>query len=686
MTLQRADGKKTGSVNDRPQAAFDVEYFVSIAASAGVTPAIDARTAVARYLDEPELRRLSPNRLFDELWYRTHYPRVGESVLEGRLISGFWHYCTRGFEMGFLPNGVFHAQSKQVRPENPAKADDFDRLTYLRVYPEAESLLDAFPFFDAVGAFNAIGRLIGHRMEEAERIDALIARSFDADFYRTTYGMEGLSDAEALAHYLEIGVEERRSPSKDFDEEWYLSFYKDLREAKEEGRIKSGFAHYLVVGEREQRLPKHQMQGALEAAAPGVTEPTLIKNVRALDVRLRAIPAEVDPDAPRTFWIICPRLNPDLVFGGYKALFELLRRLKPYLRERGMRMGFILTEEQANREYVLYRYRNRPADLDLFSDVPIASIFEVESIEMGPQDRFLTYSCWDAWYGKAYAAETDEPRFISLIQEYEPIFHAYGSFHATMDAAFRLPQYPIFNSVALRDYFVRHRLGIFGNGTKPRENVEYGVFEHVPTNLPLQSVESMSSRDDKWALIYARPESHAMRNLFEIEVLALQKACEAGVFDETWNFMGLGALSDHRPLDLGGGHTLELKAKLPEDEYRAFIQKLDIGVSLMYAPHPSVVPFEFAATGAAVVTNRFDGRDDDFFASICRNIVPCEPSIDGVADALAEAVSRQPRFQERHDQALRLGSTSWGDVFDAAFIERHFAWAVEGKPSAATVN
>lgn len=426
--MLRADGKKGGHGGDRPQLAFDAEYFAAIAASAGVSPPVHAHAAVARYLAEPELRRHSPNRLFDELWYRTTYPRIGEAALEGRLVSGFWHYCTRGYDMGFMPNPVFYGMAKQARAEAPLEAGQFDRDTYIRAYPEAETILDAFPIFDAVEAYNAIGRFIGHRMAEAELVNTLIAQAFDADFYRTEYGFPQMSDEAALAHYLATGMAEGRSPSKDFDEEWYLAFYKDLREAKERGKIKSGFVHFLSSGEREHRLPKHSLQGALEAAAPGVTEPTLLKNVRALDVRLRPIPPEVVEDAERTFWIVCPRLNPDLVFGGYKALFELVRRLKPFLRERGMRTGFLLTEEPANREYVLFRYKNRPADLDLFGDVPITSIFEVESVPIGPRDRFLTYSSWDAWYARTYAAATDEPRFISLIQEYEPVFHAYGRF------------------------------------------------------------------------------------------------------------------------------------------------------------------------------------------------------------------------------------------------------------------
>jgi hypothetical protein len=196
----------------------------------------------------------------------------------------------------------------------------------------------------------------------------------------------------------------------------------------------------------------------------------------------------------------------------------------------------------------------------------------------------------------------------------------------------------------------------------------------------------MASRQDRWCLVYARPESHAMRNLFEVEILALRKACGDGVFDASWRFLGLGALDDHEPISLGGGHSLEMKAKLPEDEYRALVNKLDIGLSLMYAPHPSVVPFEFAATGALVVTNRFEGRDDAFFRSVSKNIVPCDPTIEGVAEALRLAAERHDDYHGRHESALRLTARSWDSVFDVAFLDRHFAWAIDSADVAASAT
>ena len=60
-------------------------------------------------------------------------------------------------------------------------------------------------------------------------------------------------------------------------------------------------------------------------------------------------------------------------------------------------------------------------------------------------------------FASPLAKLTDEPRVISLVQEYEPIFHDYGSVRAVSDWAFQLPSYPLFNSAALRDFFAARR-------------------------------------------------------------------------------------------------------------------------------------------------------------------------------------------------------------------------------------
>ena len=96
---------------------------------------------------------------------------------------------------------------------------------------------------------------------------------------------------------------------------------------------------------------------------------------------------------------------------------------------------------------------------------------------------------------------------------------------------------------------------------------------------------------------------------------------------------------------------------------------MDVGVSLMYAPHPSVIPFEFATTGALVVTNVYENRSGEQLRAICGNIIPCESSLPGVIQAIREAVSRVADFSARQAQAYVPASASWREVFNKAFVE-----------------
>ncbi len=97
------------------------------------------------------------------------------------------------------------------------------------------------------------------------------------------------------------------------------------------------------------------------------------------------------------------------------------------------------------------------------------------------------------------------------------------------------------------------------------------------------------------------------------------------LFDDSWRFVGLGSLRPDHVLPLGPPAPPGDGAKMPLDAYEQFMSSIDIGVSLMLAPHPSVVPFEFAATGAVVVTNTYENRSKRDLQAICRNITPVPP-------------------------------------------------------------
>ena len=61
-------------------------------------------------------------------------------------------------------------------------------------------------------------------------------------------------------------------------------------------------------------------------------------------------------------------------------------------------------------------------------------------------------------------------------------------------------------------------------------------------------------------------------------------------------------------LELGGGAALELLPRREQGGYADVLRDHDVGLALMYTPHPSLVPIEMASAGMLTVTNSFENK------------------------------------------------------------------------------
>lgn len=624
------------------------------------------------YFAAPIGMRPSPNLFFDEVWYAEANSDVRAAVASGDCHSCFVHFVTYGLREGRAPNPAVALSLGEAPTGLPLAAQAFDADAYMAAFPVVRRFIDSFPIVDAFAFYQIFGQRMGHRPLDVHRnasdlFDAILANEFDHTYYTTTYLNADASPYEALKHYVDVGARIGNNPNPDFDEMWYRTFYGDVKAAMDAGEIISGYHHYVMSGKSERRRPKHELSYALEARMAGVTHPHLLKRADDMERRMETLPCRVVQGEPRT-WFCLPTLNPDISFGGYKAVFELIKATARTGRQIGI---FVTDDPVVGTEYFAHRERDRKL-VSVVEQAAYVNRKASPSISITTEDVFVVYSVWDAYVVQPLLRRTRAKRFLLLAQEYESIFFESGSAQALTDGAYRFDHVPLYNSRFLSKYFRAHGIGPFAHANPehgraaPREGRDFFVFEHVPTRLTLQPARD---RETRTLALYARPEMHAARNLFELAYLALRRLCAEGLFDDRWRFVGLGSLGPDHALPLSPEHQLEMVQKMPLEAYERFMSSIDVGVSLMLAPHPSVVPFEFAATGAVVVTNTYENRSERDLQGICPNIVPCRPTLEGVETALRTAVARAEDFETRARQRLVLPDRSWARTFDGLFLD-----------------
>jgi hypothetical protein len=265
--------------------------------------------------------------------------------------------------------------------------------------------------------------------------------------------------------------------------------------------------------------------------------------------------------------------------------------------------------------------------------------------------------------------ELGRERFLYLIQEHEPFTFPMGSYAALAMASYDLPHTALFSTALLRDWFRLRGLGVYAGGTEAGDRASE-AFENAITAIDPPSAAALAGRGARRLLFYARPEPHAARNMFELGMLALRRAAEQGAFDAGWTLHGIGTVEAGRTLPLGGGASLELLPRAGQDAYGALLREHDVGLALMYTPHPSLVPIEMASAGLVTVTNTFENKTADALAAISPNLLAAPPTVAGVAAALARATTAAGDVEARVRGSAVAWSRDWERSFDAALLAR----------------
>jgi glycosyltransferase involved in cell wall biosynthesis len=437
-----------------------------------------------------------------------------------------------------------------------------------------------------------------------------------------------------------------------------------------EGALLRGIAwRHAVALISGRRRPLPRIRG--EARTPSLPEASGVATIaheptRTLAEKTRPLEIELRDDAPVRVNLLLPTIDLRHFFGGYLAKLNLARRLA----ERGHRVRIVTVDETPplprswRREIEAYR------GLDgVFERVEVAFGREGGPLEVSPGDRFVATTWWTAHIASAAARELGTDRFVYLIQEYEPFTFPMGALAAAAAESYELPHRALFSTELLREWFSEKRLGVFAAGVEAGER-DSASFQNAITPIAPPSSEKLAGRDSRRLLFYARPEQHAARNMFELGLLALARAVEQGVIGPDWELNGVGTVSGRASIELGRGSVLQLLPHRTQDAYAGLLGDHDVGLALMYTPHPSLVPIEMASAGMLTVTNSFDNKTPEAMAQISGNLVTVAPTVTGVVSGLHQAIGAVDDFERRAAGAAVDWSRDWNRSFDEALLAR----------------
>lgn len=565
------------------------------------------------------IRRLSAKdkKSFFSAGYKLLYP---EYIRHG--MTPWQHYVVDGRRKGY-DNGN-HPSDKVFFPEG-----------YYLEYPDVrESGQDAWRHYAEFG--HKEGRDNGLHPDGG---------IFFAEGYRAMYPDVAECGEDPWRHYVLHGKAEGRDnglhPDDDsFFDRGYLAMYADVAQAKADP-----WRHYVLHGKKEGRDNGNHTDKYIHNAIWGCFSHVDVK---------------VDSARPVSINILMPELARHESAGPLSILY-----FGRFLLQNGYHVRLLMLSDKSSD--VLnenLKYQN-----DDISE--ISERFEVEALhirqepELRVNDRDMSVATLfnTASIANLIQSRCRKRKFIYFIQDDEREFFPASSLRAAIEQSYAYECYPIFSTEILEQFFLSEDVG----GMRSRH--ARVIWQGCPANYCLPSFEKFSKRSAKKKFVfYARPNNP--RNCYWFAFLLLTEAVKRKIFDDSWEFYGIGypRSCDFR---LPGQNVLHMLPKMSLEEYRESLSTYDVALSLMATPHPSMPPVDFALSGCLVVTNTCKNKTEKVLGGISKNIVSAPLLFEPLLNALKKAVSLSGNLELRYQNAT---GSNWPKSWDAAFGKTHSDW------------
>jgi hypothetical protein len=324
-------------------------------------------------------------------------------------------------------------------------------------------------------------------------------------------------------------------------------------------------------------------------------------------------------------------------------------------------MAALVAEARGARLRIITRERAVPTHLHALLDVYGISVSHDIEFAYAPlysgssemdvfEDELFITTSW--WTTTATLRSIGPECIVYLLQEDERMFYAHGDNHLMCSQ--------VLGNKDIR-FVINTRLlyeHLAGSGLS--NIADRGVWFEPAFPPSVFRPRPRQAGGKRQFVFYARRD--AARNLFHFGVEVIETAITRGIIDlRQWEVVFVGRDIPDLRLD-DGAYSPVRHENLSWTAYAELAGQTDLALCLMYTPHPSYPPFDFAASGAVVVTNRFGNKQD--LSAYSPNILCGDLDLEAMLQTLARgmALALDAPSRESNFGAQRLG-TNWKDSF-----------------------
>ncbi len=372
---------------------------------------------------------------------------------------------------------------------------------------------------------------------------------------------------------------------------------------------------------------------------------------------------EINSARPKSINVLVPAFQVETISAGFFGVFQLAL----LMARSGRHVRLVMYE---NFDFSTERFRNSlkkfPGLETLLDEVEVDYIGERKiPFQVSAQDICVATVWYSAYVAEAVRKKLNAPYFLYLIQDYEPAFHSSGTHFTAAHQSYELPHKAIFSTEALQNYFVAQGL------TQGEANVDYVFFNNACSCNPPEEEIFLQKKTGQTRRLafYSRPTVD--RNMFTLGASALVEAYRRRLFHQhgsNWEFYGMGIGNVEIYFD--DESKLRQLPRMTLKQYQERMSDFDLCLTLMASPHPSIVPFDLAGSGALVVTNTYLNKTQEYFAGMSENIIACTPEREALINGLAEAISRADNLPRRLAGSQMQYPKTWNETWQP----QHHAW------------